>query len=65
MAMNDADEPRPPARRVTPLALDLLGVSELTAYIEELEDEIARVRGEMGRKEAHRLAAQSFFKSPG
>jgi uncharacterized small protein (DUF1192 family) len=65
MALNDPDEPRKPPRRVQPLPLDLLGVDELLAYIEELNEEIVRVRAEMVRKQQHRAAAQAFFKLPG
>jgi uncharacterized small protein (DUF1192 family) len=62
MTIDDDDRPRPPARRLTPLPLDLLGVDELTAYVAELRDEIARVEAEMGRKQSHRSAADAFFR---
>jgi len=66
MAVSEADDafarPRPLPRRVEPLSLDLLGVAELEAYIGELEAEIARVRGDILRKQRHRDAAHAFFK---
>ncbi len=65
MPMTDEDDPTPTPRRLQPLALDMLGVSELDGYIEELEAEINRVRGEIARKKSHRAAADIFFKPPG
>lgn len=62
--MLDDDEPRRPARRLTPLPLDTLGVEELRAYIGELREEIARVEADIGRKQGHRSAADAFFRKP-
>lgn len=47
----------PAARNLEPLSLH-----ELETYIEELKAEIVRVQGEIGKKEAHKSAADTFFK---
>jgi len=47
---------------VAPLPLDALGVGELTGYIDELRDEIARAEAEIARKQHHLSAAAAFFK---
>lgn len=59
----DEDEllPRPRAR-LDRLPLDMLGVEELTAYIDELRAEIARVEADIARKQSHRSAADAFFR---
>lgn len=62
--MWDEDEPKPPARRITALPLDPLGVSELRDYIAELQAEIARADAAIVRKEGHKGAAEHFFKAP-
>jgi uncharacterized small protein (DUF1192 family) len=51
-------------RRVAPLALESLAVTELTAYIVELRAEIARAEAEIARKEKLRVAAAAFFRPP-
>jgi uncharacterized small protein (DUF1192 family) len=49
---------QPPAKRdLTPLA-----ITELEAYIVELEDEIARTRREIAAKRAQRGGAEALFK---
>jgi uncharacterized small protein (DUF1192 family) len=60
---DEAAEPRRPAR-LTPLALDSLGIEELRAYIVELREEIVRVEADISRKQSHRSAADAFFKRP-
>jgi uncharacterized small protein (DUF1192 family) len=60
--IDEDDLPRPAPRRVTPLPLDLLGLAELQAYIDELKTEIARVEAEIGRKQSHRSTADAFFR---
>ena len=60
---DEAAEPHRPAR-LTPLALDSLGIEELRAYIVELREEIARVEADISRKQSHRSAADAFFKRP-
>ncbi|HLK26010.1 MAG TPA: DUF1192 domain-containing protein [Caulobacteraceae bacterium] len=42
--------------------LDLFGVEELSERIEDLEAEIARVRGHLERKRSGRAAADALFK---
>jgi uncharacterized small protein (DUF1192 family) len=60
--IDEDDKPRPRPRKLTPLPLDLLGVAELQAYIEELRTEIIRVEGDIARKTSHRSAADAFFR---
>ena len=62
--LQDDDLPKPKPVRLVKLVLDLLGVSELNEYIDELKGEIARVEAEIGRKQSHRSAADAFFKKP-
>ncbi len=50
-------------RRLEPLLLDSLGVEELRDYIGELRDEISRCEADINRKQSHRSAADSFFKT--
>ncbi len=64
MTIDEDEAPRPRPRRLTPPSLDLLGVAELQAYIEELRTEVARVEAEIGRKQSHRSAADAFFRTP-
>ena len=58
------DEPQRRQRRLEPLLLDPLGIEELRSYIDELKMEIVRVEADIGRKNSHRSAADSFFKQP-
>ena len=64
MIRDDDDTPPPKPVRLPKLPLDLLGVEELTDYITELREEIARVEAEIDRKRSHRTAADSFFRKP-
>jgi uncharacterized small protein (DUF1192 family) len=59
------DLPKPVRKLLAPPLLDSLGVAELEAYIVDLEAEIARVRGKIAAKDAHKAAAAAFFKTPG
>ncbi|HUC63161.1 MAG TPA: DUF1192 domain-containing protein [Alphaproteobacteria bacterium] len=58
----DIEDLEPRKAKPKPKSLDPLSVDELNAYIAELEDEIARVKAEIGRKQAHLNAAAAFFK---
>ena len=61
----DDEEPLPrPRARLERLTLDMLGIEELNAYIDELKAEIARVEEDIGRKQSHRSAADAFFRKP-
>ncbi len=61
--MWDEDEPKPKPRRVSPIPLEPLGVSELRDYIAELQGEIARADAAIARKEGHRGDAERFFRA--
>lgn len=61
--MDDDDLPKRARRLLQPPVLDGLGVDELTAYVAELRQEIMRVEAETARKQSHRSAADSFFRS--
>jgi uncharacterized small protein (DUF1192 family) len=63
MMAEDDDPPVRRKRRLEPLVLDSLGVEELHDYVQELHNEIARVEADVARKQSHRTAADSFFKS--
>ncbi len=43
--------------------LDNMSVPELKQYLADLHAEIARVEQHLGKKEAYKSAADSFFKS--
>lgn len=62
----DWDDIRPP-KTTTGVAigetLETLSVAELEARVGALQDEIARVTGELNRKKAHEAAASALFKS--
>ena len=58
----DLEDLEPRKAKPKPRNLDPLSVDELNDYIGELEAEIARVRQEIARKQAHRSAAAAFFK---
>lgn len=58
------DDDRPAkAEETFPRKLDALSIEALKVYIAELEGEIARVRGEIAKKEKLALDADSVFKS--
>ncbi len=61
MAIAEEDlEPRKKPAALRPL--DKMSVDELRAYIESMKTEIRRVEEEISRKDAHRAAADSFFR---
>ncbi len=43
--------------------LEPMSIDELNNYIQEMTEEIERVKQEIGRKNAHMDAASSFFKT--
>lgn len=58
----DADDLEP-LKKVPPRReLDRMSIEELSAYIVEMEGEIARVRDKIKAKQAHQAAAAMFFK---
>lgn len=66
MALDTDDlEPRPvPAAKALPKDLGVMSVDELNTYIAGLEAEIERARAAIAGKQAHRSAAEAFFKRP-
>lgn len=58
----DLDELEPRKKKIEPRNLEVMGVKELEAYIDELETEIARVRAAIAGKSSHKSAAEKFFK---
>jgi len=58
----DELKPRPQAGITLGESLETLSVSELEARITALEQEIERVRDNLGRKKAHEAAAATIFK---
>jgi uncharacterized small protein (DUF1192 family) len=57
------DEDLAPIRRAPPRKnLEPLAITELEAYIVELEDEIARTRADIAAKKARRGGAEALFK---
>ena len=46
-----------PKRDLSPMS-----IGELNEYIEEMQAEIERVRGEIAKKEAHRQGVDSLFR---
>ena len=61
----DWDDLAPKPKKGIALGEDLktLSVSELEARVAALEQEITRVRAEIGAKKAHEAAAAAVFKS--
>jgi uncharacterized small protein (DUF1192 family) len=60
----EEDAPIRKRRWLEHLPLDTLGIDELRDYIAALQAEIARVEGDIDRKQSHRSAADAFFKRP-
>lgn len=59
--MEEPEGPRP-VTRLQPAVLDSWGVEELRRYIAELKAEIARAEAAIASREAHRQAADAFFR---
>jgi|HigsolmetaAR204D_1030405.scaffolds.fasta_scaffold24443_2 uncharacterized small protein (DUF1192 family) len=59
----DADDLEPRKRPQSALNLEAMSVGELEEHIAALEAEIARARAEIDRKQSHRSAAESLFRS--
>ena len=62
--MMEEERPRP-ARGFVPPALEGWDVDELRAYVARLREEIGRAEAAIARKEAHRGAADAFFRKAG
>lgn len=58
----DWDELEPKKKKAALRNLEIMGVAELNAYIEELEAEILRARAAIAAKQSARAGAESFFK---
>ncbi len=56
-------EPKKKPQVVVGEPLTAMSIADLEARIAALEDEIARVRGEIAAKKAQQQAASAFFKS--
>ena len=59
----DSDDLEPRRPRPRPLDLDLLGIEELESYLQELEEEAARVREKIAAKSSYRSSLDGLFKS--
>jgi uncharacterized small protein (DUF1192 family) len=58
----DIDDLEPRKKAPAPKNLEPLGVTELEAYLGQLEAEILRVRAEIEVKRRRRTGAESIFK---
>jgi uncharacterized small protein (DUF1192 family) len=58
----DESELEPRRKPSQPRDLSLMGITELEAYIAELENEITRVRAEIAAKLGQRRGAEALFK---
>jgi uncharacterized small protein (DUF1192 family) len=61
MELDDLPKPKPKLSLGDDLAT--ISIEELRERVSAFEDEIVRVKAEIGRKEASRSAAASFFKT--
>lgn len=61
--MFDEDLPQAKNDQKFPRNLELLSVSELEMYIQDLEQEVTRARDDIAKKKASQDAAASVFKS--
>ena len=58
----DEEDLQPRTKKPPPKNLDTMSIQALEDYIQELEAEIARVRGTIAQKQKAQTAADSFFK---
>ena len=61
-AIDDDDKPKKKIAHEVGQDLTLLSVEELSARVQLLHDEIARLEADMKQKRASRSAADQFFK---
>ena len=61
-AIDDDDRPKKKVSHEIGQDLTLLSVEELTARVQLMHDEIARLEADMAQKRASRSAADQFFK---
>jgi len=61
MAREDEDD-APRLKLVVARVLDRMSIDELNGYIAELEEEIARVRADIKKKQSVMSGAEAFFK---
>ncbi|TCZ59905.1 DUF1192 domain-containing protein [Roseicella aquatilis] len=59
------EETARPVKGFVPAVLDSWDVEDLKHYIAKLQAEIARAEAAIAKKQAHRGAADAFFKKPG
>jgi uncharacterized small protein (DUF1192 family) len=57
------DDTDPKTKRARPRNLDNFSVPDLREYLEHLKTEMSRVEAEIAKKEKHKNAADSLFKS--
>ena len=62
MSLFDDDRPKKPVAHEIGCDLTLLSAEELRARIDLLSQEISRLEEECGKKQAGKLAAESFFR---
>lgn len=58
--MEDDDRPQNVPKQLR--NLDPMSIEELNEYIDEMKEEIERVRREIAKKEAHRAGVDSLFR---
>lgn len=58
------EEAPKPGNRFAPASIDNWGVTELRQYISALQAEITRAERAIASREAHRGAADAFFRRP-
>ena len=61
--MFNDDDLDPKNKRIKPRNLDNMSIAELEQYIADMKAEIARVEANISKKQAHKSAIESLFKS--